>query len=121
MLNRDTDSSATIKEVAFAPEYPSDWLVFLYGPLAEPRMDNEWLNGHRNAPADLLDFYLVAAPVPVPVREEGRLVPGTAVYLSPEEIRELDLHPEGRGYRRTTAWVNIGRARRRAQVWLPSA
>ena len=99
------------------PESPGDWPVFLYGPLAEPRVDNEWLAGRPHRAADLLgyapdgpDLRLVVAP--------GRLLPGTLAWLSPAEVREFDLHPAGAGLRRTQLPVRVGESEMRALVWL---
>ena len=94
------------------------WPVFLYGPLSEPRMDNEWLTGHDFQRADLLDYAIVAGQAINPVFYPGRFLPGTLVYLAPEEIRQFDLHPQGRGFRRTQATLRVGQTTIRAQVWV---
>ena len=102
---------------------PADWPTFLYGALAEPRQDNEWLRGRRHRGADLVDFRMVRlgdGGPPTPVRNAGSLVPGALVYLTPDEVRAFDLHPEGRGYRRQQVWVDVeGLGPARALAWLP--
>lgn len=97
---------------------PSYWPVFLYGPLAEPRMDNEWLTGHDFQSADLLDYAVVPGQAINPVHYPGSFLAGTLVYLAPEEIRQFDLHPQGRGFRRTQATLRVGETTVRAQVWV---
>ncbi len=96
---------------------PSDWPVFLYGPLAEPRMDNEWLQGHLHYPADLLNHMIIDDYSPAPISHRGGIVPGTLVYLSPEEIMAMDIHPAGGGYRRSHVHVNVGGAYVTALIW----
>ncbi len=98
---------------------PQEWPVFLYGPLAEPRPDNEWLSGHRFVAADLLDFQLLHKDdVPILSASPGSFVAGTLTYLPPEEVRELDLHPQGHGFRRTQARVRTRAGEVAAQVWV---
>ena len=100
------------------PPPPGYWPVFLYGVLAEPSADNAWLAGHAYAPADLLDHRMEAGQPPRPVAAVGRFVPGTVAYVAPEEVRAIDLHPRGRGLRRTQLAVRIGGEVSRALVWL---
>lgn len=99
------------------PESPGDWPVFLYGPLAEPRDDNEWLAGRPHRQADLLGYAPAGTGAHLHVAP-GKLLPGTLVWLSPTEVREFDLHPAGAGLRRTQLPVRIGEAELRALVWL---
>ena len=108
-------TSAT--DPAVRPEAPGDWPAFLYGPLAEPRVDNEWLGGRPHRAADLLGYAPRGARLAV---APGRVAPGTLVWLSPEEVREFDLHPAGAGLRRTQLAVRVGEGTGevRAMVWL---
>ena len=96
---------------------PSDWPVFLYGPLAEPRMDNEWLQGHLHSAADLLNHMIIDDYSSAPIAHRGGIVPGTLVYLSPEEVMAMDIHPAGGPFRRSHARVRIGGAEVTALVW----
>ena len=85
---------------------PGRWLAFLYGALAEPRVDNEWLTGHRYWQADLLDHAVeLTRAASTPFAQPGRFVPGTLVELTAEELQALDLHPQGTGIRRTQVRV----------------
>lgn len=95
----------------------ADWPVFLYGPLAEPRMDNQWLHGHLHHPADLLDHMIIENYSPAPIAHRGGIVPGTLVYLSPEEILAMDIHPEGGPFKRSHVQVKVGQAVITALVW----
>ena len=99
---------------------PGRWLVFLYGALAEPRVDNEWLTGHRYWLGDLLDYAVDVAQVSSsPYPKAGRIVPGTLVELNTEEIQALDVHPQGHGFRRTQVRVLTSTGEEvPAQAWL---
>ncbi len=105
---------------ALAAEDPQDWPSFLYGVLAAPSVENEWLNGRPHRVADLLGYSL-------PTADDGgsRLrpqpaarVPGVLVYLSPDEVLAMDLHPEGANFRRTQGRVRLGESLVTAQVWI---
>ena len=98
---------------------PSAWPVFFYGELALPASEREWLGAYPHARAELLDYGVVGltpggAPRPAP----GQRTSGMLVYLPPEDVVALDLHPRGAGYRRRHALVQAGGRRVRAMVWL---
>ncbi|MFK8057947.1 MAG: GYDIA family GHMP kinase [Saprospiraceae bacterium] len=96
---------------------PADWPVFLYGPLSEPRMDNQWLHGHLHHAADLLDHMIIDNYSAAPIPHRGGVVPGMLVYLSPEEILAMDIHPEGGPFKRSHARVRVGGTMVTALVW----
>ena len=109
-----------------APD-PACWPTFLYGALAEPRQDNEWLHGHAYHPADLHGYKLAAqqsdqgaesASSKGLLQSDDTLLPGMLVYLTPEEIIAMDIHPEGAGLRRTQVQVQVGGVVTRAFAWV---
>lgn len=112
-------------DAALPPLPPAEaaaWPVFFYGELGLPDADREWLGAYPHTAAELLD-YGVAGLVPggAPRPAKGQRTGGMLVYLPPDDVVALDLHPRGVGYRRRHALVEAGGRRVRAQVWLGTA
>ncbi len=100
------------------PQDPSLWPVFLHGELATQDAERDWLAGHPWAFAELEHFTRSTEPPFDPIREADSRLPGMLVYLPASDVVLMDLHSQGRNYRRTHAAVFVKQQRVLAQVWL---
>ena len=116
---RDLLDLGPAKAIALQPvPDPSWWPVFLYGELATTDAGRDWAAGYPSREAALVDFVAADDALEAPIPQPGGRLAGLLVALPPDDLVALDLHPLGRGFRRSHATVEVDGGRVRAMVWV---